>query len=89
MRREAEELSRFLLKPVLHVTGIVASPFLMLAFLFLLLEKPPLWVLLPLTVALLLAGAGALVWILLRARLLRLSRELERLAPPQDDEPRL
>lgn len=80
MQTQARELSRFLLKPVLHVTAIVASPFFMLAFLFFLLEKPALWSLVSLAVGTLLVVAGLLVWALVRARLVGLAKDIDTLA---------
>lgn len=74
--KEAEALFRFLLKVILNVALIASSPFLMLAFLFFLLEKPLLWSLIPLGVAGLLIVAALIVWLVVRSKLRALQREL-------------
>lgn len=80
MQHEARELSRFLLKPILQVTMVLASPFFALAFLFLLLRKPALWSLVPLTVGAFLLVGGLLVWAIVRWRLVGLAKDLDALA---------
>lgn len=80
VQAEARELSRFLLKPILHVTALVASPFLAAAFLFVLLQKPALWSLIPLAIGIVLLIAGVLVWAIVRARLVGLAKEVDKLA---------
>lgn len=77
VEREARAVTRLLLKPILHLVAIVASPFFMLAFLFLLLEKPPLWSLIPLAIGVLLVLVGLLVWVVVRARLLDAARQVD------------
>ncbi|HVM44970.1 MAG TPA: hypothetical protein VM582_03455 [Candidatus Thermoplasmatota archaeon] len=77
--QEERDISTFLRKVILKVALIVASPFFMLAFLFLLLQKPPLWSLVPLAAGLLLVAAGLAVWLVARMRLRAVRRELERL----------
>lgn len=79
MQHEARELSRFLLKPILHVTMVVASPFFALGFLFFLLGKPALWSLVPLAVGALLLVTGSLVWAVVRWRLVGLAKDLDAL----------
>lgn len=80
LQSEARELSRFLLRPILQVTAIVASPFLALSFLFALLQKPALWSLVPLAIGVALLVAGLLVWALVRARLVGLAKKVDALA---------
>lgn len=63
------DLLRFLRKILTSVVLLVASPFLMLAFLFFLLEKPWLWSLIALAIALLLYAAAFVVYVVVRARL--------------------
>ena len=77
MEAEARAVTRFLLKPILHLIAIVASPFFMLAFLFFLLDKHPLWSLIPLAVGVLLLCAGLVAWLVLRARLLDAARQVD------------
>lgn len=68
---------RFLLKVALTGGMIAATPFLALAFLFLLLAKPVLWVAIPATLGavLLLLGLGA--YLVLRHKLRRLRAKVE------------
>lgn len=75
--REERDIVLFLRRVLLKVALIAASPFFMLAFLFLLLEKPALWSLVPLAVGLLLVTVGLVVWLVVRSRVRRLRRELE------------
>lgn len=72
-----QDLLKFLRRILTSVTLLVASPFLMLAFLFFLLEKPALWSLISLGVAVLLYTAAAVVYVVVRARLRALRQTAE------------
>lgn len=69
LRPEENEISTFLRRVLLKVALVVASPFFMLAFLFVLLEKPALWSLIALAAGALIVAAAVAVWLVLRARL--------------------
>ena len=76
---EAEPpILRFLLKVVLTAGAFVASPFLALAFLFFLLDKPPLWILIPLSIGALVLVVALVAWLVARAKLRELRGHLDR-----------
>ena len=62
-------VTRFLLKVILYVALLAATPLVGLAILFALLQKPLWWAAIPLGVAILLVAAGLLLWLFVRARL--------------------
>lgn len=80
LEKEERDVIRFLRRVLLNVALWVASPFLALAFLFLLLQKPALWILVPLAVALLLLAAALVLFLVVRARLRATRRSVEWLA---------
>lgn len=86
--QEERDVLRFLRKVLLNVAAWVASPFLMLAFLFFLLEKPLLWSLICLAVASLLLVAALVVWLVVRARLRDARRTVELVADSDIFRPR-
>jgi Flp pilus assembly protein TadB len=73
-------LLRMLLKVLLYVAVVAASPFLMLSFLFFLLAKPLLWIVLPLTIAASILACGFVVWLVVRVRLRAYRETLRRLS---------
>lgn len=76
-RSTDDEVARFARKVILNVALVVASPFLMLAFLFFLLERPAVWSLVPLAIALLLYAAALVVWLVVRERLRAAAQAVE------------
>lgn len=82
--KEERDVLRFLRKVLLKVALVVASPFFMLAFLFFLLEKPPIWSLVCLAVGALFVAAGGIVFLVVRARLRAAREAVVSLLPPED-----
>lgn len=80
LESEERDIFRFLRKVVLNIALWVASPFLMLAFLFLLFRKPALWILVPLAVAALVLTGALILFLVVRARLRDARRTVEVLA---------
>lgn len=68
---------RFVLKAVLTVSVTIATPFLALAILFLLLAKPLLWVAIPASIGALLLALGLVAFLVLRHKLRRLRAKVE------------
>lgn len=68
---------KFLLKVVLKVSIVLATPFLALSFLFLLLEKPLVWPLVPAILGALVLLSGLAGFLVLRAKLRRLRAKVE------------
>lgn len=71
---------RFLLRVLLGVAALVAAPFLALAFLFFLLEKPLLWIWIPLGIAVGIVLLALLGWLFARSRLRFARGHLDRAA---------
>jgi hypothetical protein len=68
---------KLLLKVALTGGMVAATPFLALAFLFLLLQKPLLWVAIPAGVGALLFLLGLVAYLILRAKLRRLRARVQ------------
>lgn len=76
---------RFVLRVVLAVGAVVAAPFLALAFLFFLLEKPFLWwIAVPLAVAALVLLLAVGAWLFVRSKLRDLRGHVGRAARVED-----
>lgn len=71
---------RFLLRVLLGVAAIISAPFLALAFLFFLLDKPLLWVWIPLGIAAAVGLVALLAWLFARSRLRFARGHLDRAA---------
>ena len=76
---------RFVLRVVLAVGAVGASPFLALAFLFFLLDKPFLWwIAIPLGVAVVIIMLALGAWLFVRAKLRELRHHVGRVARVED-----
>lgn len=75
--RAEPHVLRLLLKVVLNVTVVVAAPFLALALLFLYLQKPLLWPLVPGALGGLVLVSGLVAYLVLRAKLRQLRAKVE------------
>ena len=76
--QEEKDILVFLRKVLLNVALLVASPFLMLAFLFFLLQKPPLWSLVPLAIGLAFVALGLAAFLYAKVRLRQARERVER-----------
>lgn len=74
---EAEPpLMRFLLKVLLQISLVAATPFFALTLLFFYLQKPLLWMAIPASIGLLIVVAGLVLWLVVRAKLRGLRERL-------------
>lgn len=74
---EAEpRLMGFLLKVLLKISLVAATPFFALTLLFLYLQKPLLWMIIPASIGVLVMLAGVALWLVVRAKLRGLRERL-------------